>query len=191
MTSMQYLVMTDGWTIRTRVEVHMLTGSAILWQGSPLYGHWYNTIKAMEHFVPFYVESEEDILDAIKWLREHDEEAELIGQRARDFVLKYLNREARQCYWKEVLTRSGMRMKLHEELGQHVRNVSLSEASTAPDGVIRDDLQSQTSSTPKFVPVIEVIQAILAEGKFISEVCADLKSFQAEDPSGMSVGGRG
>jgi hypothetical protein len=52
-------------------------------------------------------ESEEDILDAIKWLREHDEEAELIGQRARDFVLKYLNREARQCYWKEVLTRSG------------------------------------------------------------------------------------
>lgn len=28
----QYLVMTDGWTIRTRVEVHMLTASVILWQ---------------------------------------------------------------------------------------------------------------------------------------------------------------
>ena len=28
----KYLVMTDGWTIRTRIETHMLTESVILWQ---------------------------------------------------------------------------------------------------------------------------------------------------------------
>ena len=29
---MQYLVMTDGCTFRTRIETHMLTGAVTLWQ---------------------------------------------------------------------------------------------------------------------------------------------------------------
>ncbi|GAX74468.1 hypothetical protein CEUSTIGMA_g1917.t1 [Chlamydomonas eustigma] len=190
----KYLVMTDGWTIRTRVEIHMLTESVILWQGSPLYGHWYHAVKAMEHYVPFYMESEMDILDAIKWLREHDKEAEMMGRRAKDFVLKYLHRDARLCYWREVLIRSGQKMmsrsagghgnesydvlRQEQEVNKSGKTSELLNSAVSPPDMlsgtafpIKDSAASGSSLPAKFVHVTEVIQAILAEGPSMSNAC--------------------
>lgn len=46
--------MTDGWTIRTRIETFMLTGSVTLWQSSPLYGYWFRAVQDGVHYVSFY-----------------------------------------------------------------------------------------------------------------------------------------
>ena len=52
-------------------------------------------------------ESPDDILAVIRALREDDAKAERIGQDGRKFALQHLHRQARWCYWREVLVRAG------------------------------------------------------------------------------------
>ena len=54
-------------------------------------------------------DSPDDIIDVLQALREDDAEAERIGRRGREFVLQHLHRQARWCYWREVLVRAGAR----------------------------------------------------------------------------------
>lgn len=102
----KYLVMTDGWTVRTRMETHMLTESVVFIQNSPLFGYWFKALRPWVDFVPFY-HQENDILERIKWLRENDERAREIGKNGRRFAETYLHRGARECYYGKVFTKLG------------------------------------------------------------------------------------
>ena len=49
-------------------------------------------------------ERPEEILEVLKWAREHDAEAQRIAEAGQKVALEYLNKEARACYWYHLLS---------------------------------------------------------------------------------------
>jgi len=50
------------------------------------YTYFEHALRPFEHFVPFWEDNASDILQAIQWLRDHEEEARAMARRANGFV---------------------------------------------------------------------------------------------------------
>lgn len=85
----------------------MLTGAAVLKQTSPKFAYFYHLLRQYEHYVPFWQKSSSDILDAVRWLRQRDDEAREMAEAARALVIKYVGRQARLCYLATLMRRIG------------------------------------------------------------------------------------
>jgi len=66
----------------------MLGGFVMLRQESPQHQWFYSELKPWKHYVPI-AHDLSDLLEKIKWLREHDDEAHKIAQNGQDFAHYY------------------------------------------------------------------------------------------------------
>ncbi|GAX77072.1 hypothetical protein CEUSTIGMA_g4518.t1 [Chlamydomonas eustigma] len=107
----KYAVYTDGFAASTQLEKLMLTGAAVLKQSSPRYTYFHHLLKPWEHYVPFWENNTHDIVGAVQWLRSHDQEAQRMAMAAGSVIRRYVNRQARLCYWARLLQRIGGLMK--------------------------------------------------------------------------------
>ena len=70
----------------------MLGGFVILWQESPMHQWFYDELIPWEHYVPV-AHDLSDLLEKIDWLREHDDEARRISEKAKIFAQYYFRHD--------------------------------------------------------------------------------------------------
>ncbi|KXZ45427.1 hypothetical protein GPECTOR_55g333 [Gonium pectorale] len=100
----KYIVSPDGWSISSKFDKYLLLGSTILKAASTRYGFYYDAIKPYVHFLPFMVNTSDDIVDVVRWAKSHDAEARRVAEEGRRFALRHLSRPARLCYVFRLLT---------------------------------------------------------------------------------------
>lgn len=98
----KYLINVDGHVCAYRLSLELGSGSCVLLQESK-YKLWYSSLlKPYTHFVPIKSDLS-DIIQQIRWCKEHDTECEQIAKNAKEFFDKYLNREAILDYMQSLL----------------------------------------------------------------------------------------
>ena len=98
----KYLVNVDGHVRAFRLSLELRMGCCILLVDSP-YKLWYrDQLIPYEHYVPVK-EDLSDLLDQIRWCREHDSECEQIAQNALAFHNQYLSKEGALDYMQHLL----------------------------------------------------------------------------------------
>ncbi|PNW76532.1 hypothetical protein CHLRE_11g467670v5 [Chlamydomonas reinhardtii] len=107
----RYLVSTDGWAISSKFDKYLLLGSLVIKARSPRYGFYYDALVPDQHFLPCMNASNDDVLERIKWAKEHDAEAQKMAEAAQAFAVKHLHRGARLCYYRTLMEELGKRMK--------------------------------------------------------------------------------
>jgi Glycosyl transferase family 90 len=88
----------DGAVAAYRMPAVMALGSTVVLQDSPFYEHWYRQLQPFVHYVPMDANFA-NLSSVLEWLREHDAEAQRIGEAGREFVLQHLQPQAILCYW--------------------------------------------------------------------------------------------
>jgi hypothetical protein len=85
----KYIINVDGHVAAFRLSIELNMGSVVMIVDSP-WKIWYrDMLKPWIHYIPVK-EDLSDIVDRVKWCREHDKECEQIAQAAREFYNKYL-----------------------------------------------------------------------------------------------------
>ncbi|KAG1665547.1 hypothetical protein FOA52_000693 [Chlamydomonas sp. UWO 241] len=79
-------------------------GIRVLKEESGCTTFYHHLLKPKVHYVPVWEETPDDMLKAVQWAREHDDEAKKIAAAGQAFAIKYLSKRARTCYWLELLT---------------------------------------------------------------------------------------
>nr|XP_005994557.2 PREDICTED: KDEL motif-containing protein 1 [Latimeria chalumnae] len=74
----KYQVSIDGTVAAYRLPYLLAGDSVVLKQDSSYYEHFYNELQPWVHYIPFKRDLS-DLLEKIKWAKEHDEEVILIG----------------------------------------------------------------------------------------------------------------
>ncbi|KAG2488544.1 hypothetical protein HYH03_012863 [Edaphochlamys debaryana] len=158
----KYIVSTDGWSISSKFDKYLLMGSTVLKAESHRIGFYYPALRPREHFLPFMVDSMDDIVDVVKWAREHDAEAKKIGESAAAFARQHLSRPARLCYLFHVVnelskqfkyTPSCSRRKLCVPLVDELRFLSEDERANGTCNyreVLDKYGKSDAASSPKY-----------------------------------------
>ncbi len=82
----------DGSVAAYRVPALLHGGSLLVKQASHYLEHFYDDLRAGEHFVEFRADNS-DLGDAVRWARAHDAEAETIAMAARSFAFHRLSAE--------------------------------------------------------------------------------------------------
>ncbi|CAI9620176.1 unnamed protein product, partial [Staurois parvus] len=78
---------------------YLLAGnSVILKQDSIYYEHFYSELQPWKHYVPFRKDLS-DLLEKIKWVKDHDIEAKKIAQAGQEFARNNLMGEHIFCYY--------------------------------------------------------------------------------------------
>ncbi|KAG2425087.1 hypothetical protein HXX76_013996 [Chlamydomonas incerta] len=145
----KYIVSTDGWSISSKFDKYLLLGSTVFKAASIRDGFYYDALEPNVHFIPFMVKHKDDIVDAIQWARQHDDEARRMAEAAREFARQHLSRPARLCYLFRLLTHlskqyrypvSCSRRKLCVPLAQELRYYAQEEKTrdTCPYGEVFD-----------------------------------------------------
>lgn len=83
----------------------LLCGSALQPCLVPAVGFYHRLLRPNVHYVPVWQKRPEEILDAVRWAREHDAEAHKIARAGAAFAQHYLDARARACYWLTLLQR--------------------------------------------------------------------------------------
>lgn len=94
----KYQLNIDGTVAAYRLP-YLLTGDALVFkQDSEYYEHFYDRIKPWVHYVPLK-RNLEDVLEKIKWAREHDDEARKIQMAATKLAREILTPDQLFCYY--------------------------------------------------------------------------------------------
>ena len=98
----KYIVHVDGHVSAFRLSIEMSMGSCILLVDSK-YKMWFRQLmKPMVEYVP--VKSDlSDLVEKIKWCRNHDNECKKIADNARKFYLKYLQEDGALDYLQKII----------------------------------------------------------------------------------------
>jgi hypothetical protein len=107
----KYIINVDGHVSAFRLSLEMCMGCCILLADSK-YRLWFRKLmKPMVHYIPIK-EDLSDMIETIKWCREHDKECENIANNAKQFYFKYLQRDGALDYVQKILidlkTQTGM-----------------------------------------------------------------------------------
>ena len=98
----KYLIHVDGHVSAFRLSLEMSMGCCILLADSK-YKLWFrDMLWPLVHYVPVK-EDLSDLVDQIKWCRKHDKECEEIASNAKNFYLKYLNKDGILDYMQKLL----------------------------------------------------------------------------------------
>jgi len=84
----------SGWKLFSNSLIFKTDSNSIQW--------YYNMLKPYVHYIPVRADLE-DLVDKIHWATVHDEEAQAIARRARDFALIHIVREQNMAYLYETL----------------------------------------------------------------------------------------
>lgn len=95
----KYQINIDGTVAAYRMPYLLAGNSVVLKQDSPYYEHYYNQLRAFEHFVPFHRDPKLDLVEKVKWLRANDKEAQRIMKNARRFARENLMPANIFCYY--------------------------------------------------------------------------------------------
>ncbi|XP_030056134.1 protein O-glucosyltransferase 3 [Microcaecilia unicolor] len=104
----KYQVNVDGTVAAYRFPYLMLGDSLVLKQDSPYYEHFYNALKPWKHYIPFK-RSLLDLLEHIKWAKEHDEDAKRIAREGQLLARELLQPHRLYCYYYKVFQTYSMR----------------------------------------------------------------------------------
>lgn len=95
-----YLEGTCGWA--DRLKNLLAYGMVIFLQDTPCHEFFQPLMKPWVHYIPVQNDLS-DLVDRVRWAREHETEARLIGQRAAEFAQDFLTTSAWQFYIKHLL----------------------------------------------------------------------------------------
>jgi len=101
----QMLLNLDGFSASRRLGILLGMNSVVLKQASLFEEHYYRALRPCEHYLPFWKESEEDVLDLIRAIQKDPETAQKIAANAQAFAKAHLTDEARWQYWEAMLHR--------------------------------------------------------------------------------------
>ncbi|KAM8854635.1 protein O-glucosyltransferase 2 isoform 2-T2 [Spinachia spinachia] len=88
----------DGTVAAYRLPYLLAGDSVVLKQDSGYYEHFYNELRPWEHYVPVRADLG-DLLEKIKWARDHDEEANKIARAGQQFARDHLMGNRIFCYY--------------------------------------------------------------------------------------------
>ena len=98
----KYIINIDGHVCAYRLSLELFTGSCILLVGSK-YKLWYShLLKPYKHYIPIKSDLS-DLVDKIKWCKNHDMGCKKIAQNARSFANKYLDKDGILDYTQALL----------------------------------------------------------------------------------------
>ncbi|XP_037539292.1 protein O-glucosyltransferase 3 [Nematolebias whitei] len=98
----KYQVNVDGTVAAYRFPYLMLGNSLVLKQDSQYYEHFYSRLKAGSHYVSVK-RNLSDLLENIRWAKEHDAEAEEISRAGQEAARELLQPSRLYCYYYRVL----------------------------------------------------------------------------------------
>jgi hypothetical protein len=90
----------------------MAGGSLILKQDSPYIEHFYSSLQPWKHYVPFKKDLS-DLVEKIRWAKEHDKEAREIAENAKAFARQHLLPKDVICYHALLLKEWTKKQKHH------------------------------------------------------------------------------
>ena len=133
----KYIINIDGHVTAFRLSIELNMGSVILWAKTK-WKIWYSDLLIpYKHYVPVK-EDLSDLIQQIKWCREHDQECQEIVKNAKEFFNEYLQENGILDYLQKVL------VNLKSKMGVYLYNV-LSPLDTT----IHNEFQSLDFSHPK------------------------------------------
>jgi len=98
----KYIISVDGNSWANRLPTLLLGGGVIFKQESSYYQWWYSLLTPYTHYIPIKHDFS-DLIDRIKWAREHDAQVKNISENARKFALNRLRADDVYCYWLKLL----------------------------------------------------------------------------------------
>ncbi|XP_076123234.1 protein O-glucosyltransferase 3 isoform X2 [Alosa pseudoharengus] len=98
----KYQVNVDGTVAAYRFPYLMLGNSLVLKQKSPYYEHFYTHMKPGKHYIPVD-RNLADLIQKIKWAKDHDAEAESIAKEGQRLARELLQPHRLYCYYYLVL----------------------------------------------------------------------------------------
>ena len=81
----------------------MRLGSLVFKEASGYRAFYHRLLKPFQHYVPFWEQRPQELLDALGWAETHPREAEAIGQAGQELAVSLLTLESLQCYWVQLL----------------------------------------------------------------------------------------
>lgn len=93
----KYQINIDGTVAAYRFPYLLSGGGLVLKQDSSYYEHFYKQLKPWEHYVPIKGDLS-DLVEKIKWAREHEDEAYKIAGNAKQYVNDNLLPQHIICY---------------------------------------------------------------------------------------------
>lgn len=85
----KYLLHLDGQSCSSRLEQLLVLNSLVLKEESGYVAFYHHLLKEYKHYLPVWRQGQgpEDVLDAVRWAREHDEAAQQVAQNAQQVVM--------------------------------------------------------------------------------------------------------
>uniref|UniRef100_A0A9L0TBU0 Protein O-glucosyltransferase 2 n=1 Tax=Equus caballus TaxID=9796 RepID=A0A9L0TBU0_HORSE len=94
----KYQINVDGTVAAYRLPYLLVGDSVVLKQDSIYYEHFYNELQPWKHYIP--VKSNlSDLLEKLKWAKDHDEEAKKIAKAGQEFARNNLMGDDIFCYY--------------------------------------------------------------------------------------------
>lgn len=94
----KYNIMIDGYTCSFSASGwRFFSNSLIFKEDSDNIQWYYNELKPYIHYIPVK-QGLSDLIEKIRWAREHDEEAQSIAKQAREFACSHITKEASSLY---------------------------------------------------------------------------------------------
>ncbi|XP_063069678.1 protein O-glucosyltransferase 2 [Engraulis encrasicolus] len=94
----KYQINIDGTVAAYRLPYLLAGGSVVLKQDSPYYEHFYSLLSPWQHYIPFKADLS-DLLDQIRWARNHDDQAKEIALAGQEFARTHLMGDHVFCYY--------------------------------------------------------------------------------------------
>ncbi|KAF4519087.1 hypothetical protein B566_EDAN001679 [Ephemera danica] len=105
----KYQLNLDGTVAAYRFPYLLAGGSLVLKQESQYYEHFYKQLIPGEHYVPF-ARDLSDLVTQIQWAMDHDEEAQRIARKGKNFARDNLAPQSIFCYHARLLNEWSKRL---------------------------------------------------------------------------------
>ncbi|XP_019733677.1 protein O-glucosyltransferase 3 [Hippocampus comes] len=145
----KYQVNVDGTVAAYRFPYLMLGNSLVLKQDSPYYEHFYSSLKAGAHYLPFK-RNLSDLLEKIKWAKENDAEARKMAKAGQAAARELLRPSRLYCYYYRVLLtyarRQSGRPSRHADMepvplsDEHANGCTCQRDGNKEEKTVRDEL---------------------------------------------------
>lgn len=126
----KYQINVDGTVAAYRFPYLMLGDSLVLKQNSPYYEHFYAALQPWKHYVPFK-RNLSDLLEKIRWAKEHDEEARNIAKAGQSLARELLQPHRLYCYYFTVFQEYAERQSSRPEIREGMELVPQPDDSTS------------------------------------------------------------
>uniref|UniRef100_A0A8C5MAT5 Protein O-glucosyltransferase 3 n=1 Tax=Leptobrachium leishanense TaxID=445787 RepID=A0A8C5MAT5_9ANUR len=126
----KYQVNVDGTVAAYRFPYLMLGDSLVLKQASPYYEHFYSALKPGKHYVALK-RNLGDLIEKIRWVKEHDEEARKIAKEGQAITRELLQPHRLYCYYYKVFEKYAKRQISPPMIREGMEPVSQPDDNTA------------------------------------------------------------